>query len=114
LEIWDASSFSNRFGSWPVWQFVKIALANTVDKVGSANEEDDASGHCCFELYYHWWQPIEFGEIHSCYTNRKDNSLEKRQSIIALRCKLIRVFFALATKDENYAPIRLLVIYIIP
>ena len=50
----------------------------------------------------------EFGEIHSYYTNRKDNPLKKKQSIIALCCKLIRVFFALATKDEDYDPVRLL------
>ena len=34
--------------------------------------------------------------------------LKKKQSIIALCCKLIRVFFALATKDEDYDPVRLL------
>lgn len=50
----------------------------------------------------------EFAEIHSYYTNRKENPLKKKQSLIALCCKLIRVFFALATKDEDYDPVRLL------
>lgn len=50
----------------------------------------------------------EFGEIHRYYTNRKDNPLKKKQSIVALCCKLIRVFFALATKNEDYDPVRLL------
>ncbi len=50
----------------------------------------------------------EFGEIHGYYTRRKENPLKKKQSLITLCCKLIRVFFALATKDEDYDPVRLL------
>ena len=50
----------------------------------------------------------EFADIHNYYTNRKDNPLKKKQSLIALCCKLIRVFFALATKGEDYDPVRLL------
>lgn len=50
----------------------------------------------------------EFAEIHSYYTTRKDSPLKKKQSLIALCCKLIRVFFALATKEEDYDPVRLL------
>ena len=50
----------------------------------------------------------EFAEIHNYYTNRKDNPMKKKQSLIALCCKLIRIFFALATKNEDYDPVRLL------
>src|SRR5699024_6454784 len=41
----------------------------------------------------------EFGEIHKYYTTRRDNPLKKKQSLIAVCCKLIRVLYAMLTKD---------------
>ncbi len=35
----------------------------------------------------------EFQELHKYYTTRKENPLKKKQSLIVLCCKLIRVFF---------------------
>jgi transposase len=44
----------------------------------------------------------EFAEIHKYYTTRGKNPLKKKQSIIALSCKLIRVFYAILTKGIDY------------
>ena len=44
----------------------------------------------------------EFKEIHNYYTTRKSNPLKKMQSIIAVACKLIRVFFVILVKGIDY------------
>lgn len=49
----------------------------------------------------------EFAEIHRYYTTRAKNPLKKKQSLIALSCKLIRVFYALLTKGCAYNPVKL-------
>lgn len=46
----------------------------------------------------------EFRELHRYYTSRDQNPLKKKQSLILLCCKLIRVFFALLTKGSQYDP----------
>lgn len=51
----------------------------------------------------------EFGEIHKYYTTRRDNPLKKKQSLIAVCCKLIRVLYAMLTKDIIYDGNKLLV-----
>jgi transposase len=49
----------------------------------------------------------EFAAIHRYYNNRAKNPLKKKQSLIALCCKLIRVFYALLTKGCTYDPVKL-------
>ena len=44
----------------------------------------------------------EFKEIHNYYTTRNSNPLKKMQSIIAVACKLIRVFYAILAKGIDY------------
>ena len=44
----------------------------------------------------------EFKAIHNYYTTRSENPLRKKQSLIAVMCKLIRVFYALLTKGIKY------------
>jgi len=44
----------------------------------------------------------EFRELHHYYTSRKINPLKKMQSLIAISCKLIRVFYAILTKGVDY------------
>ncbi len=44
----------------------------------------------------------EFRAIHRYYTTRENNPLKKMQSLTAIGCKLIRVFYALLTKDVTY------------
>jgi transposase len=44
----------------------------------------------------------EFKDLHSYYTTRQKNPLKKKQSIVALSCKLIRVFYAILTKGIKY------------
>jgi transposase len=53
-------------------------------------------------------QNAEFAEIHNYYTNRAKNPLKKKQSLIALSCKLIRVFYAILTKGTEYDPKKLI------
>jgi transposase len=44
----------------------------------------------------------EFRELHQYYTKREQNPLQKKQSLIVLGCKLIRIFYALLTKQVAY------------
>jgi transposase len=44
----------------------------------------------------------EFRELHRYYTTRDVNPLKKMQSLTAVACKLIRVFYAMMTKGVSY------------
>ncbi|MFW6149728.1 MAG: transposase [Atribacterota bacterium] len=44
----------------------------------------------------------EFKQLHKYYTTRPQNPLAKKQSLIAICCKLIRVLFALGTQQVAY------------
>jgi hypothetical protein len=44
----------------------------------------------------------EFRELHRYYTTREVNPLKKMQSLMAVACKLIRVFYAMLTKGVSY------------
>lgn len=46
----------------------------------------------------------EFAELHKYFTHRSDNPLKKKQSVIAVCCKLIRVFYVILKKDVAYDP----------
>src|SRR5690606_1541471 len=46
----------------------------------------------------------EFRRIHQYYTTRAQNPLKKKQSLILLCCKLIRIIFALMKKQVAYDP----------
>jgi transposase len=50
----------------------------------------------------------EFREIHRYFTTRAKNPLKKKQSIIAMSCKLIRIFHTVVTKERVYDPVKLL------
>ena len=50
----------------------------------------------------------EFKEIHEYYRTRKDNPLKKMQSVVAIACKVIRVFYAILTKGVDYDPKKLM------
>lgn len=50
----------------------------------------------------------EFAEIHRYYTTRAKNPLKKKQSLIALSCKLIRVFYVILSKGITYDPVKLI------
>jgi transposase len=44
----------------------------------------------------------EFKEIHNYYRTRAKNPLKKMQSVIAVACKVIRVFYMILTKGLDY------------
>jgi transposase len=46
----------------------------------------------------------EFRKLHQYYTTRRQNPLKKKQSLIVLCCKIIRIFYALLTKRVAYDP----------
>ena len=50
----------------------------------------------------------EFKILHEYYTSRKENPLKKKQSLILLCCKLIRIFFAIMNKRVEYNPQKLI------
>lgn len=50
----------------------------------------------------------EFKEIHNYYLTRKENPLKKMQSVIAVACKVIRVFYMMLTKGVAYDGVKML------
>jgi transposase len=50
----------------------------------------------------------EFKQLHKYYITRSENPLKKKQSLIALACKLIRVLYALGKKQVKYDGNRLI------
>jgi transposase len=46
----------------------------------------------------------EFRQLHEYYTTREKNPLRKMQSLVALSNKLIRIFYAILTKQIAYDP----------
>ena len=44
----------------------------------------------------------EFKQLHEYYTTRSNNPLKKMQSVIAVACKLIRIFYMILTKGADY------------
>jgi transposase len=50
----------------------------------------------------------EFKMLHEYYTTREDNPLKKKQSLVLLCCKLIRIFFTVITKKVEYNPQKLI------
>ena len=44
----------------------------------------------------------EFREIHDYYRTRKQNPLKKMQSVIAIACKLIRIFYTILEERSQY------------
>lgn len=50
----------------------------------------------------------EFKKIHEYYRTRKENPLKKMESVVAVACKLIRVFYTILTKGVSYDGSRML------
>ena len=50
----------------------------------------------------------EFRSLHEYYTTRAINPLKKKQSVIAISCKLMRVFYAILAKGATYDPKKML------
>lgn len=44
----------------------------------------------------------EFKEVHQYYRTRKENPLKKMQSVIAVACKVLRIFYTILTKGVTY------------
>ena len=49
-----------------------------------------------------------FKALHEYYTTRKENPLKKKQSLIALCCKLIRILFTVGKKQVAFSPEKML------
>ena len=48
----------------------------------------------------------DFREVYTYYTTRKDNPLKGMQAMIAVSCKVIRIFYALLTHGMDYSSTR--------
>ena len=44
----------------------------------------------------------EFKEVHRYYRTRKENPLKKMQSVIAVACKALRIFYTILRKGITY------------
>jgi transposase len=49
-------------------------------------------------------QNVAFKDLHQYFTQRNNNPLKKKQSIIALCCKLIRILFTVGKKETEFCP----------
>lgn len=87
--------------------------ATNEDKLASLNteladtqariEELSLKGHVLYEAAISLiGKNAEFREIHEYYRGRKENPLKKMQSVVAIACKVIRVFYAILTKGVDY------------
>ena len=50
----------------------------------------------------------EFRKIYDYYVTRVQNPLKRRQAMVAVSCKLIRVFYAVLTKGVDYDRIKMM------
>ena len=50
----------------------------------------------------------EFKELHEYYTTREVNPLKKKQSLVVIACKLLRVIFAILKSGARYDPEKML------
>lgn len=50
----------------------------------------------------------EFKQLHKYYTTRNENPLKKKQSIIALECKLLRIIHGIAITNTEYNPLEVI------
>lgn len=50
----------------------------------------------------------EFREIYDYYVTRVKNPLKRRQAMMAVSCKLIRVFYAVLTKGQDYDRLKMM------
>lgn len=50
----------------------------------------------------------EFRSIHDYYTTREKNPLKKMQSMIAISCKLIRIFYLILRTGKSYNPTKMM------
>ena len=50
----------------------------------------------------------EFQEIHRYYQTREKNPLKKMQSVVAVACKVLRIFYTILTKGVTYDGTKLL------
>ena len=44
----------------------------------------------------------EFREVYEYYRTRRENPLKKMQSVVAVACKILRVFYTILTKGVDY------------
>lgn len=51
----------------------------------------------------------EFSVIHEYYRTHKENLLKKMQSVVAIACKISRVFYKILTKGVDYDAGKLMV-----
>ncbi len=50
----------------------------------------------------------EFREIQEYYWTQKENPLKKMQLVVAVACKVLRIFYVILTKGIQYDPKKLL------
>ena len=53
-------------------------------------------------------QNPEFRAIHKYYGIRRENPLKNMRSVVAVACKVIRIFYVIQTKDVVYDPAKML------
>lgn len=98
-------------------QLQKLAgLAIVADSSGKHNGESRISYRGRKRLRYVLYEAAisvigknaEFREIHEYYRTREKNPLKKMQSVIAVACKILRIFYTILTKGVAYDARKLL------
>ena len=110
-EVGDIGRFDNPK------QLQKLAgLAIVADSSGKHNGESRISYRGRKRLRYVLYEAAisvigknaEFREIHEYYRTREKNPLKKMQSVIAVSCKILRIFYTILTKGVDYDANKLL------
>ena len=75
------------------------------ERAGSATEAGNALRYVLYEAALSLiGRNPEFKAIHEYYRTRKENPLKKMQSVVAIACKVIRIFYVILTKGVDYNP----------
>lgn len=104
-EVGDIGRFDNPK------QLQKLAgYAIVADNSGKHNGESQISYRGRKRLRYVLYEAAisvigknkEFREIHEYFRTRRENPLKKMQSVVAVACKIIRIFYTILTKGVDY------------
>ena len=88
-----------------MWQMIP---ANIMVKAGSATGGRKRLRYVLYEAAVSLvGKNAEFKAIHEYYRTRKENPLKKMQSVAAVACKVLRIFYTILTRGVDYDPAKL-------
>ena len=84
------------------WLLSRCVELATMDEGSYAKLAAAALGSFCKAVLPLIRSNAEFSDVYRYYTTRQKNPLKGKQAVIAVGCKLIRIFYTLLTKGVDY------------